>query len=150
MELINTRLSPVIVAFAENKTIQSVVRGMVGVVLVTFLGAIFLLLLILGNYWKVLGAVTPANLTGYFLILGMLGFYVAAFVGICYARIYNLNQLTAAMISIMAFFTVILTADENATLPSLPGNFCSVGVFPALIVTFCQGMAVLPIFLRKS
>jgi len=135
MELINTRLALVIGAFGENKTIQSVVRGMVGVVPVTFLGAIFLLLLILGNYWKALGAVTPAILTGYFLTLGMLGFYVAVSVGINYARIYNLNQLTAAMISIMAFFTIIMTADENVTLPTLPGNFGSVGIFPALIVT---------------
>jgi PTS system cellobiose-specific IIC component len=135
MELINTRLAPVLAAFAENKTIQSIVRGMVGVVPVTFLGAIFLLLLVLGNYWNALGAVTPAILTGYFLTLGMLGFYVAVSVGINYARIYNLNQLTAAMISIMAYFTILVTADENATLPSLPGNFGSVGIFPALIVT---------------
>jgi PTS system cellobiose-specific IIC component len=135
MLFINKKLAPLMGEISENKTIQSIVRGMVGVVPVTFLGAIFLLLLILSNYWPALGTKISAILTGYFLTLGMLGFYISITVGINYARLYHLNQQTAVIICIMAYFTIIMTTDENAILPPLPGNLGSVGIFPALVVS---------------
>lgn len=148
MQTINEKIAPVVGAFGENKFIQSIVRGMVGVVPVTFLGAIFLLLLILGTYIPALAAITPAIMTGYNLTLGMLGFYVALSVGISYAKLYDLNQLTAAIVSVTAFLTIIVQVDLATGSISL-ANFGSTGIFPALLTTLIA-MSIYRFFIVKD
>jgi cellobiose PTS system EIIC component len=134
MEVINTKLAPVMGAINENKTIQSIVSGFIGAVPATFIGAMFMLLLIISNYVPALAAITPAILTGYYLTLGFLGFYVALGIAISYARLYKLDQLTSALIGIIGFLAASVTVDLATTTISIE-NFGSNGVFPALVVT---------------
>jgi len=132
MNIINTKLAPVLGIFGENKTIQSLILGMVGVAPVTFLGAIFLLLQIMATYVPAMMPYSPQILNGFFLTLNMLGFYIAVSIAINYAQLFNLNQLTAAMISIMAYLTINMQVD--AGMISID-HFGSTGIFPAVIVT---------------
>lgn len=132
MNIINTKLAPVLGIFGENKTIQSLILGMVGVAPVTFLGAIFLLLQIMATYVPAMMPYSPQILNGFFLTLNMLGFYIAVSIAINYAQLFNLNQLTAAIISIMAYLTINMQVD--AGMISID-HFGSTGIFPAVIVT---------------
>lgn len=130
--ILNTWLTPALDVFNENKTIQSVIRGMVGAAPVTFLGAIFLLLRIIATYIPALDTYLPQILNGFYLTLNMLGFYIAVSIAINYAQLFHLNQLTAVLISIMAYLTINVQVEMgNISLE----HFGATGIFPALIVT---------------
>ncbi|WP_368251329.1 PTS sugar transporter subunit IIC [Enterococcus sp. 2201sp1_2201st1_B8_2201SCRN_220225] len=138
VEFVDQKVSPPLMKLGENRYMVAVKNGMILTVPFTIIGSIFMVLAqfpaegyqsFIEPYKNVL--MVPTSVT--FNILGLI-----AVVGISYslAKVYQIDSIRSVLMSLVCFLLVQTGLNEEGVYILNTGNFGTLGVFAAIIVSF--------------
>lgn len=145
VRVVDTKLTPPLTKFANFRPMQVIRRGMVSVLPVIFVSSIFLILYMLGSpsgtaEKPIIGFLAPYTdllIIGHNYCLGFLSVYAAVAFGIEFARIYELDKMNMALLSLACFFAINLKDFTDGVISI--ANFSGAGLIGCILSSFIAG-----------
>ena len=148
VEFVEAKLVPPLTRFASLRPMEVIRNGMISLVPMIIISSVFLILYMLGSpsgssntpVLPFLAPIIDKLLVVHNYGLGFLALYASLAFGVSFARIYDVDILTTAILSVNCFLAINLKVFDNGQISV--ANFGGQGLFGCMLSSFIAGFSM--------